>query len=612
MGRLARFIRFYTEDDEGNKPEPGIWKTVTGWIIHITDALAAPVKKLEVNLEVVQNLHGYDNPWPAGGGKNILDPDERTTTSQNIYFYKNSGFLLKANQPYTFTVYSAENCAGLYVHEFPSNEYLKTAYNVKTTTYTPAEDVEVWFEAYYTPAPAQSTSEIKCQLELGSQSTPWSPYENICPIGYWNGCDVTWTGKNLFDPNSDFPLVDCYDYAVTAQIRRGVIYFLPAGTYTITASGDTGAYLNANVLNEDGSFNSFYSIVNGSTKYTRTATLTDGQYIVIYDQQATTASTATKFGNFDIQLEHGSTATDYEPYQGNIYSVDFPAMGHNQWDEEWVVGAITNGGVIDTTSSRRTTSFIPTLPNTEYRQVAPANALNGRVAYYDSDKNCISYDVTNGVGATFTTPANCYYVRITFSSGYGTTYNHDISINYPSTFTTYEPYYCVYGGTVDLVSGVLTVTYFLYTVTKNTSLSTGSGYNKTNTTDRYTTVNNAVRNGYTVDSKAKSDILKYVFNKAIWLEDNQSCFNTFTLNSRQLHMNFENATVGIESSDDGTTRTAKIKAWLENNPITFAIPLETPTEIQLTPQEISTLKGENNVWSNSNGETTLIYKAQAE
>ena len=42
----------------------GIWKTVTGTLIHITDALASPMQKCEVSLEPIQDLHGQDAPYP--------------------------------------------------------------------------------------------------------------------------------------------------------------------------------------------------------------------------------------------------------------------------------------------------------------------------------------------------------------------------------------------------------------------------------------------------------------------------------------------------------------------------------------------------------------------
>ena len=55
------------------------------------------------------------------------------------------------------------------------------------------------------------------------------------------------------------------------------------------------------------------------------------------------------------------------------------------------------------------------------------------------------------------------------ATDYGTTYNNDISINYPATDTTYHAYtgnaYAIalgdtyYGGTLDVTTGVLTITH---------------------------------------------------------------------------------------------------------------------------------------------------------
>lgn len=41
-------------------------------IATFNDGADAPLYKCVVNVEAVQDLHGYDNPWSAGGGKNML------------------------------------------------------------------------------------------------------------------------------------------------------------------------------------------------------------------------------------------------------------------------------------------------------------------------------------------------------------------------------------------------------------------------------------------------------------------------------------------------------------------------------------------------------------
>ena len=53
-----------------------IHTSASGSLVHITDGAAYPVDALSVGIEPVQDLHGYDAPWPAGGGKNLLKDAE--------------------------------------------------------------------------------------------------------------------------------------------------------------------------------------------------------------------------------------------------------------------------------------------------------------------------------------------------------------------------------------------------------------------------------------------------------------------------------------------------------------------------------------------------------
>ena len=48
------------------------YETVTGAIVNFTTQRAAPLKSLLVSMSPQQDLHGYDSPWPAGGGVNKL------------------------------------------------------------------------------------------------------------------------------------------------------------------------------------------------------------------------------------------------------------------------------------------------------------------------------------------------------------------------------------------------------------------------------------------------------------------------------------------------------------------------------------------------------------
>lgn len=107
--------------------------------------------------------------------------------------------------------------------------------------------------------------------------------------------------------------------------------------------------------------------------------------------------------------------------------------GANLWDEEWELGNIstTNGSNIDASNKIRSKNSIKVKPSTSYANVGYALT----VYEYDKDNAFISSS-TKQVGS-FTVGDNTYYIRFSRTA---TTYNNDISINYPSTDTSYHAY----------------------------------------------------------------------------------------------------------------------------------------------------------------------------
>ena len=105
-------------------------------------------------------------------------------------------------------------------------------------------------------------------------------------------------------------------------------------------------------------------------------------------------------------------------------------VGFNQWDEEWEVGAYnTTTGAKATGSKIRSTNKIPVIPNTEY--YCNSKKLQN-VCAYNATQDYIGAITTTTLtdGKTFTTPADCHYIAFNLQSEYGTTYNHDICINF--------------------------------------------------------------------------------------------------------------------------------------------------------------------------------------
>lgn len=115
--------------------------------------------------------------------------------------------------------------------------------------------------------------------------------------------------------------------------------------------------------------------------------------------------------------------------------------GANVWDEEWELGIydINTGEKSPATTRFRSVNKIPILPNTNYYCKASHTTLG---LFYNKDGTFITgvdgsanyMTITNRV---FLTPANAYYMVFFIAE---TTYNHDISFNYPSTDTNYHAY----------------------------------------------------------------------------------------------------------------------------------------------------------------------------
>ena len=69
-----------------------------------------------------------------------------------------------------------------------------------------------------------------------------------------------------------------------------------------------------------------------------------------------------------------------------------------------------------------------------------------------------------------------------------------------------------------------------------------------------------------------------------------------------------NSMINVCKTGSQDMTVASWKTYLQSNPLTVVYPLATPTTVQLTAEEIKTLLGKNNIWSNT-GNTNLIYES---
>jgi hypothetical protein len=308
-------------------------------IASFNDGTDLPMLKLEVGIEAVQDLHGYDNPWPAGGGKNKFAYDTISFTKSKSYPCELGAGTYTLSALVTSTDTDDTRC--LFVVCDSDNQSLangrldRDTRGSATFTITEQADNIIFYASDSNVHSIDDTATwTNVQIELGSTETSYAPYSNICPISGWSSVGVTDCAVNIWDEQTE------------------------GGTYNNT----TGEPQNASTLTRCKNFIK----VNPSESY----------YLVI-----------------------GSTS-----------------------------------------------------------------ALN--ILQYGKNKEYLGTStlIQNNASRGFSVTANTYYIRFYFV---GTTYNNDISINYPSTDTTYHAYnghtYTIdldgtrYGGKVDLVSGVMTV-----------------------------------------------------------------------------------------------------------------------------------------------------------
>ena len=213
---------------------------------------------------------------------------------------------------------------------------------------------------------------------------------------------------------------------------------LPAGTYTFSTD-KASSEINVVIRNETTATNLWSTRAAGS--YTFTANGTDGYTVRL---TRSTSSLVVSFSGLGVQLETGSTATDWTPYS-NVCPISgwtgskITDTGINIWDEEWVDGYwdATDGSFVSSVGVwRASKNFIPCSPNTTYfrKMEATITASAAGVLFYDADKTYINY-INVAKNTTFTTPSNAYYMTFYANANF---FSYPLSINYPSTDTSYH------------------------------------------------------------------------------------------------------------------------------------------------------------------------------
>lgn len=380
---------------------------------------------------------------------------------------------------------------------------------------------------------------------------------NVRPISGWTGCNVVRCGKNLFDESTvTFGKWTSSTGAVSDNVAGCIsdIIYVSAGEYVTVWYNGVMPY-SCSILEYDSSdtFIRRNHVAWVGSQNPNPLTVTIGStttYIKlqVYVHDLSDTMTSEILASEKVQLEFGQTPTTYAPYTGSTYSVTFPALGKNLCDGTAYSCAINNSiayirSLTPITSPHSTTTSYAGVGFVAKVKSGVTYALSSDVSGSESNFFCALYDTLNeatnranakqtATGTTFTPNSDGFLVFLRFNTASGTTVTWTYAqCEVGSTATAYEPYTnTVYGGTLDVTTGVLTV-------------------------DR---ANIASYNGETLPST--------------WISD------------RDVYA-------------AGTTPTTGAQV---------VYTLTTPLTYTLTPQQITALKGANNVWCDT-GNSTVIY-----
>lgn len=361
----------------------------------ITDAAIAsfddgadgiPVKALTVGIEPVQNLYGYDYPWPAGGGKNLADfVDNKNITEAGVVI--DSSGRIATVDPITIedgVTYIAKNLGaavtGVIIAVWNGNTMIRRVTQEFDTPLNTDGGDRFYICVYHSAVVTVESAKVMV-VKSTETVTTYSPYSNICPITGWTGAKVMRTGKNLLSPNyNGYSLRNGY------LCRIGVVPPNTLARFTFKNKDTTIDVSNLNIGFVDNSILTGkpqkyrWAVSNGIIQGDATNIATAGSIlcpnIIIYPSTQETFDKL--FARWDIMVELGNTATEYDPYQGQTYDITFPSEAGTVY-----------GGTLDVTSGTLIVDRAKKIfDGTEYLNISLDNAF-GYAMYTLGDKDSV-------------------------------------------------------------------------------------------------------------------------------------------------------------------------------------------------------------------------------
>lgn len=371
---------------------------------------------------------GTGEPYPAGGGPNLLDISRCTATVGKPYGLTITidGDIIKCSGVPSAEVTITQACSfavassgqeelrgkGYKVTAWPIKGKVSNAWGLRT-----ADESSLAIAAELSPG---VDTDIQLRLMVSKDTpTAYAPYENIRPISGRDAVTVQRCGVNLLDVSRVAENKDCTVDGSTIHVVDtsgwGASYILlarkyPAGTYTIQIDADTAAHgrfllrgydANGNIVDAsilpyavgyDTAYNAYYKSTllhpynpSGTHKVT-TFTIQGAAYFQVGLAAGISPNeTSADFKNF--ALVPGSTPpTAYTPYRGDTLALALPSTICGG-----AVDAVTGAGAetwklvtLDGTEAWNTRTTIASSGYISYSLALPVRSVTGICSHYKS------------------------------------------------------------------------------------------------------------------------------------------------------------------------------------------------------------------------------------
>lgn len=215
-------------------------ETHSGAEVTFVTLRSVPLLSLVADITAKQDLHGYDYPWPGGGGKNlgnfidgygigddgsISESSSRCATVDPIIIDQSISYVVSGVEGTAF-IYSVWN----------NDTLVRRVSDVASGTVLNVSDGTSLYVCAYKANEDATVAQNKPQVELGTTPTTYAPYSNICPITGYTGCNTSISCGDL--PTLVYP--DDWEasagtvYGGTVDVLNGVL----TKTYMTTILGN--------------------------------------------------------------------------------------------------------------------------------------------------------------------------------------------------------------------------------------------------------------------------------------------------------------------------------------------------------------------------------------